>query len=376
MNVLHIVNGYIGNSLYKHFFTQLGTYNIAQSVFVPARKPGQVGINKPDNPEIKTYYPIIVNSFIYRLIFHLKIRKELRAIRSLVTVTDFSLIHAHTLFSDGAVAYYLFKQYKIPYIVAIRNTDINVFCKYFFHLRNLGREIILNSEKLVFLCDPYKEKLKLYYGSIAELIEHKSVIIPNGIDDFWYKNKPQVKTLSKDIRLVFAGQITYNKNIHTIIRAIEKLQGELVPELAIIGAGPNDQKWYLKWLEFMIKNKPLIKIKKAIPKEELAMFYKDATMFVMPSFKESFGLVYAEAISQNLPVLYTAKEGFDGWFYQGEVGYSVDPYSPADIAEKIILTVKNYDEIQHTIASKGEFFSWRAICEKYYQMYSNISRNN
>lgn len=40
----------------------------------------------------------------------------------------------------------------------------------------------------------------------------------------------------------------------------------------------------------------------------------------MPSHKETFGLVYAEAMSQGLPIIYTKNQGFDGQFPDGYVG--------------------------------------------------------
>jgi glycosyltransferase involved in cell wall biosynthesis len=100
--------------------------------------------------------------------------------------------------------------------------------------------------------------------------------------------------------------------------------------------------------------------------------YKAASIFIMPSFKESFGLVYAEALSQNIPVIYSNKEGFDGWFDAGKIGYPVDPRSSLDIADKIMLILNNYHEIQTNIVSAGKCFSWNTICEKYYDLYNNI----
>ena len=40
--------------------------------------------------------------------------------------TGYSLTHATTLLTDGGLAYRFYKQYGIPYIVAVRNTDVNV----------------------------------------------------------------------------------------------------------------------------------------------------------------------------------------------------------------------------------------------------------
>ena len=65
----------------------------------------------------------------------------------------------------------------------------------------------------------------------------------------------------------------------------------------------------------------------------------------MPSKTETFGLVYAEAMSQGLPVIYTRGQGFDGQFEEGEVGYSVDCKDKKEISMKIIDIINNYDVI-------------------------------
>lgn len=35
------------------------------------------------------------------------------------------MVYAATLFSEGAVAYRLYKNYSIPYVIAVRATDVN-----------------------------------------------------------------------------------------------------------------------------------------------------------------------------------------------------------------------------------------------------------
>ena len=39
------------------------------------------------------------------------------------------------------------------------------------------------------------------------------------------------------------------------------------------------------------------------------MIYRENDIYVMPSIIETFGLVYAEAMSQGLPVIYTRGQG-------------------------------------------------------------------
>jgi len=50
-------------------------------------------------------------------------------------------------------------------------------------------------------------------------------------------------------------------------------------------------------------------------------------------------------MSQGLPVIYTRGQGFDGQFSEGEVGYSVDPNSPDEIASKIKAVLGDYERL-------------------------------
>ena len=107
-------------------------------------------------------------------------------------------------------------------------------------------------------------------------------------------------------------------------------------------------------------------------KEELIKLYRKNDIFVMPSFSETFGLVYVEAMSQGIPVIYTRGQGFDGQFEEGIVGYSVNPKSKSEIADKIKMILKKYEEISKNCIKKYTEYNWNKICDKYYQIYQDI----
>ena len=91
----------------------------------------------------------------------------------------------------------------------------------------------------------------------------------------------------------------------------------------------------------------------------------------MPSIHETFGLVYAEAMSQGLPVIYTRGQGFDGQFNEGEVGYSVEASDSKEIAEKILEIVDNYGEISRMSRESCKMFNWNIIAENYNALYKS-----
>ena len=109
------------------------------------------------------------------------------------------------------------------------------------------------------------------------------------------------------------------------------------------------------------------------PKEQLISFYRNSDVFLMPSITETFGLVYAEAMTQGLPVVYTRGQGFDRQFEEGAVGYSVDCHNPQEIADRILDCIGRYEEISSNCVSLCDKFNWDTIAQQYLELYSRIA---
>ena len=89
----------------------------------------------------------------------------------------------------------------------------------------------------------------------------------------------------------------------------------------------------------------------------------------MPSIHETFGMAYAEALSQGLPVIYTKGQGFDGFFTQGEVGYAVKSNDYNSIAKYVIEIYENYETYSKNCIKKAIKFDWNNIAELYINLY-------
>lgn len=92
----------------------------------------------------------------------------------------------------------------------------------------------------------------------------------------------------------------------------------------------------------------------------------------MPSKKETFGLVYVEAMSQGLPVIYSKGQGFDGQFPEGYVGYHVKYNDVDEIVKKIKEILKNYNNMSINAAKSAKKFNWKDISKEYIEIYNNI----
>ena len=124
----------------------------------------------------------------------------------------------------------------------------------------------------------------------------------------------------------------------------------------------------------MASTRDWIEIINSKPKEELREYFENSDIFVMPSIPETFGLVYVEALSQGLPIIYANGQGFDGYYNDKNIGYGVDPSDFHDIADKIEVIINNYSEISLNISQLilKEDFSWAKISEQYLDIYNTI----
>jgi glycosyltransferase involved in cell wall biosynthesis len=287
-------------------------------------------------------------------------------------VSKFDVIHAYTLFTDGNAAMKLAKKYHKPYIVAVRNTDVNVFFAKLFYLRHRGIEIMRNAKKIIFLSEAYRKMVfKKYVPQIySEESFAKTEIIPNGINDFWFENAPENnnKILSDPVKLIYAGVINRNKNITTIQKAMAILRNEgLNSVLTVIGKVEDERELAI------VKKDPYTTYLPAMSKESLIEQYRKNDIFVMPSFTETFGLVYVEAMSQGLPVIYSKGQGFDGQFGEGSVGFHCDAYDASDVANEIKKVVKNYSIFFKHNRIAAKMFNWMDISKEYFKIYRAIN---
>lgn len=371
MKVLHICSNYIGSKLYNNLFNKLSEINLNQTVFVPIYRDFT---NLQNSDKYIIRYSKVLNVFS-RVLYFYKIKKIFNNLIKDKTLVNMDFIHAHTFFSDGGVAYLLNKKYKIPYIVAVRNTDINTFLKFKKYLRYFGKHIINNANSIVFLSDTYKEKfIRLMPRNIRDEIEKKSVVIPNGIDDFWISNcKEELKKVEEKINLLFVGSIDKNKNLKFNIEIIKNLKEKKIPcFLHIVGDGSELNKC-IDLVNVNHLENEICFHGKIIDRNSLKAIMGKCNIFLLNSKYESFGLVYAESLSQGLNLLYTRNQGFDRQFEEGEVGYSVK-YNDIDECIDRIMNLYMLNSVHGNNKKINEYicrFNWIDISIKYKNLYIN-----
>lgn len=372
MRVLHINVNYIVSTLHQTMIEHLNQTGVESRVFVPTYDKTRAIIDCNDDVILSECF----NKWD-RIFFYNKQKKIIDSILSSYDLTSFDLIHAYTLFTDGNAALELSLKYNLPYVVTIRNTDLNDFFKKMIHLRSRGIEILKKASAVFFLSSAYKNTVLEKYvpSNLKREIDSKSYLIPNGIDDFWHDNiyigsaneKLQRIKSEKKIRCIYVGGIDRNKNIQTSLKALEILSNKGWTCSLIVAGKVVNQSLF----EQIKTNKHFCYVGHK-SKEELITFYRESDLFIMPSHTETFGLVYAEAMSQGLPVIYTKDQGFDGQFAEGKVGFHVHSNNASEIADRIVEIIDNYNPISMNCIEGVNQFRWDTIVKKYCQIYHTI----
>ena len=369
--VLHVCNDFTFSKVHSNLYRELDAQGVKQTVFVPLRKEASED-NRFDGKNTTFVFAHILKR-LHRLFFFHKIEKTVREIEKTVDLNQISCIHATTLFSDGMVARELHCKYGIPYIVAVRNCDVNAFLRYLPHLWWVHRAVMETADKVIFITPNLQKRLlkhpTLY--KMREQVSEKSIVIPNGINEFWLNNI-QTENTAHPHHLLYAGNFTRNKNLPRLIHALQKLRTE-IPDLHldVAGDGGNDQD---RVLALMHRNADWITYHgKITDLEEMKTLYRANHIFAMPSKSETFGLVYLEAMTQGLSVLWTQGEAIDGMFPE-TIGESVNPLSESDITAKLSNLLTNLDHYKTLPPSTFDTFRWNAIAKQYVDLYpiSNI----
>lgn len=365
MKVLHINSYYGGGMLYKNIYDRQVSNGIPINVYVPLPLTTDLS-----HLQLGDYTTVSKNHNKYdRYLFHVKHRKIYKDLIKNFRMDTYSLVHAHTLFSNGYIALQTKKFFGIPYVVAVRNTDVNQFFKRRVLLRKLGIEILMEAEAIIFLSDSYKKIVVEKYipqKNKQEVLE-KSIIIPNGIDKFWFENIGKPKTLSqpRGLNAIFIGDVNNNKNILTSAKALKILEDKGYNiKFTVVGKISNEQV-YEELMKFSF-----VKYLKPQPKESLLEMYRSHDIFVMPSLTETFGLVYPEAMSQGLPLIYSKGQGFDGQFEEGQVGYHVDSLDPGMVSDRIIDIMNDYEVISKNCLALVGKFNWDKLVAQYDEVYA------
>lgn len=371
MHVRHLNSYFFSNRLHHVLVEKLADSGIQQQVFVPLPTGD---LSQPNSVNHVDFAVKPCFNKFQRHLWPLKMSRIWSVFKETYGNSSTDIHHAHSLFVNGLLGLMAKRKYGIPYVVTVRNTDINYFLgRQPVIFRPLGWRILREASAVITLSSVYLDQLKKIYEHYPLHENSQLLTIPNGCEDFWYEDAfPPRKAPASPLRLVFVGLLSRNKNLPAVLSAVKTLhESGLSVDLKVVGSGPLESTYrqaaeglpvqFLGFIEDRIR---------------LRVIYRDSDVLVVPSFTESFGVVYAEALTQGLPVIYSRGQGFDGFFEDGCVGRAVNPNHPEELISAIKDIQERYTQMSYSACEGSAKFQWDHSTSALCDLYKSIIRDH
>ena len=292
------------------------------------------------------------------------------------------IIHAHTPFSLGLLAFYYAVLKRKPLVHTYHTLYPDYASTYIFRNRISPQRLVAKISAIFCnRCDlniapsPKVKRLLIKYG-VKTPIE----VLPTGIDigqfkkmpsDFrhHYKIKPQAKVL------LFVGRLGREKNIEFLLKTLSLLvQNNTNYVLVIVGGGPNEKK--LKALAQSLKITDHIIFTGYLPSEWVIKAYNAADLFVFSSLTETQGMVILEASACGLPIVAVRDDAFVNILVDGQNGYFTEDNIKqfAETVMKTLANKKNYRKMRVAAVKIARQFSIERQTQKLLLLYKALMK--
>jgi glycosyltransferase involved in cell wall biosynthesis len=291
---------------------------------------------------------------------------------------EVDIVHLHSVWNhyNMIFAYFLQKN-NIPYIITAhagliesRLKQSNYFVKLIYH-RLFQKSFF---DKAIGIHAITKEEMT----EISNYTDNKNIFyVPNGLDI--EKLSLNVKEYSPDndeIKFGYLGRFGYEKNIDTLIDAIQMLPSEYKSKIKCYLIGPIDKDALVlkEKIRTLNLNQNII-FTDAIYGDEKYNFLENLDFYIHPALSDVVSIALMEAFSCGLPAV-VSRASHVSYFIKSDAFIMVEPIA-SDIKDGImeIIDKKNMWKImsQNAISLVKEEFNWDVNSKKIITYYHQIT---
>ncbi len=291
----------------------------------------------------------------------------------LVRKHHITILNAHWLVPMGFIAVMTKLLTRVRVVITIHGGDVfslksGVMAKVKSWTLKHADVVVPNSSAT------FAEVKKLYAG-------RDYPVVPMGIDVeelMPLTKRPRGK--NQPLRVLFAGRLVREKGVQYLIEAV-KLLHEKGKQVAVMVAGVGSDENELKAQVTKLGIDAEVTFVGWVNHTEYPRLFAEADVFVGPSiiadngWQEAFGLVFAESLALNTPVIGTTTGGIVDIVRDGVNGLLVPQRNAVALADAIEKFIDNPELIKKfAIGARQEVierFSWNITIEKYAEIFKS-----
>ena len=173
--------------------------------------------------------------------------------------------------------------------------------------------------------------------------------------------------------ILYVGNLASHKNIARLLKAWMRVQAQHKDHKLVLVGKPDTRGVYKK----MIVENPLLKESvitlEVIPQQHLSIVYRLAQGFVFPSLYEGFGLPPLEAMRMGCPTIVSQAASLPEVCLDASL--YVDPHNIEDIAQKIMVLIRD-KEVRQSLVARGKEhvkrFSWEKAAQAHLEVIERL----
>lgn len=246
-----------------------------------------------------------------------------------------------------------------------------------FNHRGLMKKIWIE-----FLIKPFQNSIYWHATSTKEINDIKCLFpkakiefLPDGVsfEDSKIKTKCSDKW-QNDSYIACLGRLHKVKGYDIMIKSMPKIL-QTHPDIKLYIAGMDEGELKnLKDLSVELNIQNNVEFVGQLDGDDKNCFLNHAKCLVMPSHTENFGLVAAEALFQETPVIASKHTPWD--ILESEQAGLYVENTPYEISEAVIKLLKDIESYRINTSRTVEQFSWDKIAKSYKLILSKISKKN
>jgi glycosyltransferase involved in cell wall biosynthesis len=164
----------------------------------------------------------------------------------------------------------------------------------------------------------------------------KVVVVPYGVSLQEFRPLPKH---DKVFRILSVAALSARKGLQYLLQAFAQLKLQAA-ELVLRGAIAEESAAILS------RHRIDYRIQAPLPRSAMASLYSQASVVVLASVEDGFGLVIAQAMACGVPVIATSSTGAPDLFEDGREGFIVPPRDPTAIADRLRLLYEDPERRQ------------------------------
>lgn len=311
----------------------------------------------------------IPRNWLRHLSNYLYLRAVVPELRRLIDGFAPDLIHAHNELPAAAALRAAVKGTP-PVVVSLHGVDLQPRLRTPAY-QSFQRTVLSHVNRVILVGEP----LRPFYSTLSDRQDHFRVV-PNGCR--LPMQGPRVRTwdIGQRVHLISVSNLVEGKGIDLTLQALGRLEVMGLTHWAYTVVGDGSARAELEHLARDLGIANRVRFVGACDHDEVYRHLAAAEVFVLPSYREAFGIAYLEAMAMGLLAIGVEGQGPAAFIRHGETGLLVPPRDVAALAAclgEVLDARKDYGSLAEAGCRLVHHdFTWQRHAERLTGVYREL----